>query len=440
MKRIVASVGVVALGAAVIQTSNAQGIGDSNKPWTFSAALRGFYDDNVNTASNNEIDTFGFEVSPSIAFRTGMDQTTFSLAYTYSFKYYDERPGALDDHNDQTHTVAASLLHAFNERTSISLRDSFVIGQEPDLDPSFASFQRISGDNIRNYASVKVNHQITPLVGVEAGYRNSLFDYDNEGFFVATGVGGVPLGVYPLGVIHSRSGLLDRIEHGAHLDSRWTLANNSVVIVGYQFGVGCYTGDEFIGVAADPNIANNMLIKSSSRDYTSHYGYVGLEHTFRPDLTGSIRGGVRFTDYYNSPNDDSSVSPYVQASLRYLYAQNSSLEVGVSHDQSATDAFTIQGDSITTDADALRVYASLTHQITPDLTGSLTGTFQNNSYNGGTIDGDTEQYYILNAALTYHFTPNLAGTLSYNFDHVESEQGLREYDRNRIFLGAVFTY
>lgn len=419
MKRIVASVGVLALGAAVIQTSNAQGTGDS-KPWTFSAALRGFYDDNVNTASQNEIDTFGFEISPSIGFRAGLDQTTFSLVYTYAFKYYDERPVANGDHDDQTHTVMASLTHAFNERTSISLRDSFVIGQEPDLDKNYASFQRISGDNIRNYGSVKLNHQITPIIGIEIGYDNSFFDYDNEL------VAGAPF-LFP-----SSSGTLDRVEHRLHLDGRWSLANNSTAILGYAFGNGCYTGDEQLNAAG--------TVMSSDRNYNSHYGYVGLEHTFRPDLTGIIHGGVRFTDYYNSPDDESSVSPYVKASLRYQYAQEGSLEAGVSHDRSATDAFSVQGNSITTDADATQIYGSVTHKITPDLTGSLTGTFQNNTINGGSLDGDSEQYYILSAALSYQFTPNLSGTLSYHFDHVESDVALREYDRNRVFLGAVFSY
>jgi len=411
-----ASVGVLALGAAVFQTSNAQGIGDS-KPWTISAALRGFYDDNVTTANQNEIDTLGFEISPSVGFSAGLDQTTFSLAYTYSYKWYDENPN-FDNHDDQTHTFLASLTHAFNERTSIDVKDSFAIGQEPDLDENYASFQRLSGNNIRNYGAVKLNHQITPIFGMEVGYDNSFFDYDSD----------------------ANSGLLDRIEQRGHLDGRWSLANNSVAFLGYAFENGSYTADQIIGVSL------SGPVMSDARDYNAHYGYVGIEHTFRPDLSGSIRGGARFSDYYNSPDDESSVSPYLQASLRYMYAQDSFFQMGLSYDRSATDAYARveTGESITTDADAMQVYASVSHKITPDLTGSLIGTFQNNTYNGGRADGDKEQYYILSAALSYQFTPNIAGTLSYNYDHVESDLviGLvdRSYNRNRVFLGAVFSY
>lgn len=51
----------------------------AQKRWTISSALRGFYDDNVNTSSATEVDTFGFEISPSIRFELPMDQTSSSL-------------------------------------------------------------------------------------------------------------------------------------------------------------------------------------------------------------------------------------------------------------------------------------------------------------------------------------------------------------------------
>src|SRR5438876_849706 len=104
MKRIVASIGMAALGAACVQSSKAQGVGgDASKPWSVSVALRGFYDDNVNTVSGgtNKFDTFGFEVSPSIGFALPMDQTTVSLAYTYAYVYYDKRPDPTSGHDDQ---------------------------------------------------------------------------------------------------------------------------------------------------------------------------------------------------------------------------------------------------------------------------------------------------------------------------------------------------
>ena len=74
MKKIVASVGLVALGATGVQTASAQDITapDNSKPWTISATLRGFYDDNVSSWPNDipvpngfQRGSWGFEITPA---------------------------------------------------------------------------------------------------------------------------------------------------------------------------------------------------------------------------------------------------------------------------------------------------------------------------------------------------------------------------------------
>src|SRR5258706_14786 len=94
------------------------------------------------------------------------------------------------------------------------------------------------------------------------------------------------------GAIRQRELTLDRIEHSPHVNSRWRIAPETVGIVGYGFTQVSYTGDEFI---------NNTEV-SSDRNYRSHYGYVGAEHSFRPDLNVSVQGGLRYTDFYKGPN------------------------------------------------------------------------------------------------------------------------------------------
>ena len=54
MKKIVASVSLVAIGASGLQAALLPGLTtESGKPWTLSATLRGFYDDNINTYPND---------------------------------------------------------------------------------------------------------------------------------------------------------------------------------------------------------------------------------------------------------------------------------------------------------------------------------------------------------------------------------------------------
>src|ERR1041385_6044844 len=162
MKKIVASVGLVAVGAVsgVQAASLLAGMtSEGAKPWSVSATLRGFYDDNINAAHNSSDRqcVYGFEVSPALTLNWVLEQTTMSLGYVYSFRYYDKRPGGNSDKYDQTHTFNALLDHSFSERYHLNVQDSFVIGQEPDLLRSqtiLNTYQRVPGDNIRNYGAI----------------------------------------------------------------------------------------------------------------------------------------------------------------------------------------------------------------------------------------------------------------------------------------------
>ena len=66
---------------------------------------------------------------------------------------------------------------------------------------------------------------------------------------------------------------------------------------------------------------------SDARNARSYYGYVGLDHNFRPDFTGSVRLGGRYTDYYNSADNQNQASPYAMVSLKYTYLPESSSAV-----------------------------------------------------------------------------------------------------------------
>jgi hypothetical protein len=445
MKKIVASVGLVALGATGLQAGSTTSLTpDAPKPWTLSVALQGFYDDNVNSApaGPGKVDTFGFEVDPGIAFNWNFqDQTTLSLSYLYGFRYYDKQPPGNTDHYDQTHTFSLFFNHAFSQRYRISVGDSFVIGQEPDYLRSGninTFYQRIPGDNIRNYGSITFDAELTQTFGLQVGYGNSFWDFKDSGAQVIY-VAGVPIGVGEGGQIPptgpSRSGTLDRIEHNIHLDGRWQMAPDTVGILGYAYGQTDFTGDEPIGVDAAGNIYMSRV-----RNSRSHYFYLGADHTFRPDFTGSIRAGARYIDFYNDSNSNPEWTPYVMGSLRYNYQPQSYVEAGFSYDRSATDMFTVdQSGSITTDTDTGGIWVTLNHAITPKMIGSIIGQIQDSIYNGGTLNNKSELFYILGLNLEYKFTPHFSTSVGYNFDKLDSDIG-RSFDRNRVYLGLTASY
>ena len=429
MKRIVTSVSLVAVGAAGLQAALLPGLtAESGKPWTASATLRGFYDDNINTTESKQSST-GFEISPSLQFSFPMEQTSLTFGVVYSYKYYDRKPIGNDQNYDQTFEFNAALSHAFSERYQISVRDSYVIGQEPDLlraGNTYTSYQRISGDNMRNYGEIDFSAQITPEISLELGYANTLVSYAND-----TPTGGLPgSSTY----IPSLTGLLDELNNAGHLDLRYQFAPKTIGILGYKFQDSAYTGNQALG----ENLRGDVM--SKERNARSHYAYVGADQNFQPDLMGSVRAGARFTSYYNNPAGQDETSPYAMASLRYAYLPESSLEVGFTYDYSASSMFSTTAiGNLTLNAQSATVYASLKHRIMSKVYGSLLAQYQNSVYYGGAYNGDADNYYLIGLNLQYRFNSNLSVEVGYNYDNVQS-QVQATFDRNRVYLGITGTY
>jgi len=403
---------MAAVGASALQTVSAQEPlgGGSDKPWSVSATLRGFYDDNVLTAADNEHESFGIEARPSVRLVLPMDQTTLSLGYVYSMKWYADEPEVFDD-IAQTHLFDLGLSHAFSERYRISVSDSFAIGQEADLfrtGSGFGGFQTVEGDNIRNFADVLFEADLTPVYGITLGYNNALFDYEAQ----------------------ENSLVLDRVEHYVTFENRLLLRPVTTGIVGYQFGMIDYTEDEAFAGGGLPEHRNNR----------SHYIYLGADHRFTPELSGSVRGGARINDYYNDPDDsDAEVSPYGKVTLSYSYAPQSQVMLRVSYDRTATDVIGT-GTDLVTDAQSVAFYVGLDHRLAARLFWHLGGQYQNSEFQNGDLDGGKDNFYSIDTSLRYEINRFLSTHVGYSFDKLDSDVDGREFDRNRVYLGVTATY
>jgi len=424
MKRVITSAGLVALGTAGLHAAYAPGLSstETTKPWSISATLRGFYDDNYTTAPHGSQQySWGYSVSPRVGLNITRDQTYLGLSYTYGMMYYAERP---DNKYDQSHIFNGVLSHAFSERYSVDVSDTFVVSQEPDVvDPTLANPYRSDQDNIANRAAINFNAQLTTVLSLLLGYGNTFVDYDqNRG------------DVEPPGSTASLSALLDRIEQLAKIELHWQMRPTTMGILGYQFGQVYHTSDELLL----PNTANADI-----RDSRSHYAYVGAQQVFRPDLIGTVRVGGQFTDYYNDPENQDQVTPYLESNLAYNYAKGSYFRFGARHtlNQTDVDAFkNNNNNNVTKDQESSTLFAELSHLITPNLTGSLSGQYQNSVFNGGQYDGDADDFYLFGLNLTYRFNQFLSAETGWNYDRLSSDIDDRSYSRNRVYVGITATY
>lgn len=435
MNKIVTSVGLLAVGVSALHAAESSTLNplQQTKPWSIQATLNGFYDDNVGTAPvNNQfgVETTGFDVTPEIKFGLPGEQTSFNVGYSLTARYYDKVPPN-ETRDDYTHTFDLDFAHAFSPRVDMSLSESFVIGQEPDLILDPAATQRYDGDNIRNYANIDFNFAATELLGFGVGYGNSFYDYDDEG---ATVTGGVVTRA-------SDSGLLDRMEHLIRFNANYRLNPNTVGLVGYNYSQSIYSGDEAIAGVIGSVSPINGQVNSDSRDSRGHTFYVGAQHVFSPTLSGNLNGGVQYFSYYNSPtSDDGQWSPYLQGSLTYAFQTATSLEAGLSYNRQAANETGAAGYGYVRDVESATLYGNFKHQIMSKLIGTAKGTVSQAEYNGGGpgVDGETYLFYRLGLDLAYEFSQNFSGHIGYNYDKYDSKlAGLRDYDRNRVYIGVT---
>lgn len=422
MNKFAASLGLLALGTTAIHAVEATVLNgmQRTKPWSVAASLRGFYDSNINATENNKVDSFGAEITPSVDFGMAGDQTSFNLGYQFSARYYDKKPSGQGDHWDFTHIFEGALSHTFGPRVSMLVRDSFVIGQEPDMlragDLPYSTAQRVSGNNLINNGGFNFDIEATEVLGFQVGYDNAYYNYAQDG------------APYP-----SVSGLLNRIENRLHLDGRWKLRPQTTGILGYEYGQYLYTGDEPIGVG----------VNSDNKDARSHTFYGGVQHSFTPTLSGTIKAGAQYYDYYGDPLGGNEWSPYAQMDLSYQYQTTTKMTVGASYSRSAADqigAGTIS--SYIKDTEVALGYGSISHEFIPRLTGTAKGTIQYATYNGGGpgYDGEGYLFFQLGFDVAYQFTPNFSAHAGYNYDDNDSDIAGQSYNRNRVYLGLTAFY
>ena len=411
------------------------------KPWTISASVRGFYDDNYTTLPSHGVtdaptarSSYGLEISPSLAFNYNPNETTLlSASAVYDLKWYEDRSHDSQSPFDQSFQLNAKADHEFSEKYKAQVNESFVIAQEPTvITPGLVSTPlRVSGNNLRNTASLNGTAELTHNVNLELSYANTLYDYQQEKGDVFNPTGAL---------IPSRSALLDRDEHLASASLHWRVLPQTMGILGYQFGIVDYTSSETIALtsvgAPEPSNARNSL---------SHYLYVGADQTFSQQLSGSVRVGGTYLDYYNlkkySTASDTQISPYADASLTYLYTTSSSVQIGVKHIHNATDIVGSGADPVK-DQESTGVYGSIIHKLTPNLTGSLLGQFQRSVFNGGGpgVDGKQDQFFTVGLNLAYQFNPYILVETGYNYDKLNSDLAARSYSRDQVYVGVRATY
>lgn len=437
MNKLLVSAGLLAAGAASIQTVSAQSLDViSPKAWSVSGTLRGFYDSNYDVSATKK-GSYGVEASPSISYNLPLQQTDMGIRYTYGAYYYQSRQNLNENPVDQTHQVDLWLDHAINERWHITFNDTFADGQEPELlTPGLGNAPsvpfRVNGDNLANHATIKLDTQWTREFGTSLHYNNDFYDYANSGTTgtTTTNFSGASL-----------AGLLNQDAQSLGLDLDWTFSPELKTFIGYSFGLDNYLGGETISIVDLPG-RDNFPYKSDSRDFYSHNVYVGGEYQLNGNLSAKATVGIEYIDSYNDPvNKSTSWSPTADVSLSYTYMPGSYAQVGVTQGENSTDVVQPGSNGDITQYQYSTVfYADLNHRLTEKLMATLIGRYVYSSFEGGAYSADADNDFNFNANLNYQISRHFSAEIGYNYDDLSSDVPGRAYTRNRVYIGLGANY
>ena len=389
------------IGVAGVQAA------DAGKVWEVTASLRGFYDDNYTTSPEALAEeSWGIEVSPGINLTIGEGtDLEFNACYAFGMRYYEDRES---DNEDYGHELGISLNKAFSDTSRLQLTNGFVVAQEPEI-LNGGTPLRTEGDNLRNTFSARYRRILSGSTGVQIGYGNSIYDFEEE----------------------YHSALLDRSYNEVSLDVFYGTPQTEYY-AGYKFSSTDFDGNALQVPGLD--------FKPDARNNNAHYGYVGARHQLDKNFFADVKAGVQNVDYYDFdlmpgliPEDET--SPYVDARMEWGYAEGSKLVAGVSLARGATD---LQA----ADQEITAVYAQLLHKISARIHGTLTGRYQDSeiSGGGGKLDGKEESLLLLGASLTYAVADNIWAELAYNYDELDSDIPRRSFERNYLSIGIGTSY
>ena len=426
MKRVIPAASLLTLGAASIGLTVAAHAEEGGKsPWTLSANVDGFYDNNVYTRSgtvagaNSRVGSFGLEFSPTVSLEIPFNDNAskFLASYTYALRYYDSK----SEHVTHSHQGKISLDHKFSDIVKLGLSDSLTYSQDPAQNAPGGAAYRTVGDNLYNVANAKIDVQVAPLWDVDMTYQNTFVKFQDA----------------------SLRAQLDRMEHLPGLDLRYQLLEATSVMLGYQYRIVNYDN---AARAADGNL-------------TSHRPFVGIDNSWSPSLRTALRVGAEAITYDKGAStvDRDSIEPYFDGSVTWDYTQGGAIVIGANRQWAASDVYVGSGFSDPSRGKELTTaYVTVTHSITPDLTASVSGGYQWGKLVGGaginaagqpvSLDGQSEDYAYITAMLSYKINAWVSTFAAYSLDLLSSSSSVnsvypgRDYDRSIFKLGVNLTY
>ena len=369
----------------------AQGTGNyARSPFHISVSVREGYDDNVYTTTQNPVGSFFTNGAVQLDYRFGSPRTQFDLQAIAGASYYYYRPFGQD--YDVNSSLSFNLEHHATPRLVLSAHAYLTYQTEPDLNSGFGVNRR-AGNYFYTNDKFTLNYQWAPRFATASSYTFGAIKYDDSS-----------IGAFE-----------DRFEHTFGNEFRFLVLPTTTLVGEYRFQI--------------------IDFDTAARNSTTHFVLAGIDHTFNPRFNLSLRAGGEFREI---DNFGERTSPYAESTLRYAVGQRTSISWTNRYGLEEPDTFG------TPSRTTYRTGLGVSYAITPRITATGSAFYQHDDNDGVT----TSSFFIpsfdedtLDLGVGLRFEINRVFAVIAGYDHAEvfSDIALREYSRNRYYIGLNAT-
>ena len=351
-----------------------------------SVSVRQGYDDNVYTTRSNRVDSFFTKGGVTLDYNFADANTQFDLQAIGGLAYYYDHP--LGEEYDVNSSLTLSINHRSTSRLMFAGSAYLAYQSEPDFNNILGIDRRV-GNFFYTSDKFSVAYQWVPGFSTATSYTLGAIAYDNSA----------------IGAVE------DRFAHTFGNEFRFGIRPATTLVGEYRYQI--------------------VDFDQSPRDSTSHFVLAGLDHRFNPRFNISLRGGVEFRDI---DNFGERTSPYAETNLTYAALHHTSI--------SWVSRYGLEEPEVPSSPSrkTFRTGLDITSGVLPRLTSRFVLFYRHDDNDGSSapaiiLPAFTEDSIDIGLEVRYEINRIFAVLAGYSHTEVFSDILLREYARNRYYLG-----
>jgi hypothetical protein len=355
--------------------------------WSLSADVQTGYDDNVYTAAQDEKASLFTGSNAAAGYSDSTGSTSFSLRLGGGAQHYFDLP---DRTMDYSGFGDFGLTQILSSRWTMNFSDHVLYAPQSPLSETNNSSRRL-GDSVDNSFGAGSQYEIARHWFVDLSGTHEILAYNDN----------------------STNNDLGRQTFGVNPALRYRCTEETTFKAMYRY--------------------SRVDYNASPRDADTHTATLGWNQVFSPHWSGGADAGGEWRQEDNSSSNDTMPSPYVSAQLTCRIGPMARISGGMQYSQQETDlsAYLVSRTAM----GFIRASCDLNRHLRWDTDLNVVNSDLESSGAGGngTLN---EKTYAISQKLTWTLSKNISLNLTYSHTTQNSDDSIREFDRNKTAVGV----